>query len=503
MVECATSNEALLVLERVGPCVLLCYGKTQEHLVAHVTLIKLLKEKIVSNKLKIILVTEFKQTSLHAKLKTYGFSEVLPDPVDEKKLAARIDRSVRDLPISLDASLIADTSTFQQPIAITETVENKTIQKEEIKSEEKNIRMVPSLKIKSDFWLFQSDGTKRMIDLWAIKMKGPGPHVGKWEIENESDHTQEEQRWKWVPLENGKNIFLKEVGTWHFYGQAPRFEDRAWHFAGKNPELSFYADGKCLGAKFLTDPNGDLIIAYDSMNAVHFRESIEESINDENDESQSLTLNNGEGTQTDLATVSTLIHKKIQSVLGKLPPQTEQAIVQADPQLACLNRVGLNTGEGTGPKGVLAAKPPGPTLGPLAMAFLMSELSFKQGMSLEDRANRYCQYLAASCGNLTAELWYIRNDLWNRAGTSKNDDSVPGKTGEYLQGLKEGAARIGNNLLAGIIRSNQNQLVGALVISGDGTSGITPEYVLAIGKMASGLLHSFVFSNEIYEKNAA
>ncbi len=445
---CASSSEAISFCKTNGSGVILCFAGKQEDLASQVEILKMLKVEISKNKVKIILLTSFVPEKLFSKLKTYGFCEVYPTSMDQNTLLSKILEQISCLEEFKETPFIV----------------------QKMKTEEQKIRMLPPLQLKSDYWLYQSSGTRRVMEQWVIALKGPGPSVGKWEPVSE-------EKWKWV-FQKEAQLFLKDEGAWCFAGEIPKFKDDVWHFVGKKPELIFYdKDGKALATKFLTDFENNLIVTYDSLNAIHLRDEIEATFQKE--ESPPANL---QGDKNQAAQVSDLIQRKVEKAFQSNKKEATPLDLESQ----------------KGPEFIKSIKGQGPALGPLAFAFLVSELSCRKEYSLKQIVQRFCDYLQASCGEVNVELWYQAQGNWRCGGTSLHDE---GRLGKHLGTLKEGAIRVGNEILLSVIRNEEHPFLGAIILSGKGAIDISPEYLLAVGKMTSGLCMGLIYSTESIDES--
>ena len=133
------------------------------------------------------------------------------------------------------------------------------------------IVFVEALKLLSDFWLIEKHPPKRIAGRWLIQVQGPGP--ARWaagwrrrgkkaQSGTRSAETSRsgcgslEKWWRWVPDAGELDPFLREQGSWFFFGLLPNFSGGLWSFASGSPELGFYFKGRSYGAKFkLTEAN--------------------------------------------------------------------------------------------------------------------------------------------------------------------------------------------------------------------------------------------------------
>lgn len=509
--ECTLFLEVKEIFEKEGCCLLICNASTQADLVQHATIMKLFMEPIAAGTMRVLLTSVFQQPVLLEKLKAYGFYEIFPDPVDEKKLASRIERASRGLVRGLSRNLgqpsrsLSPRQAQPQPLSSVQTVVPS-----QIVSDEENISMISALKLESDFWLFIRQGTHRTVNRWVVHLMGPGLSVGRFVavddgpvlLDPQQSTSKEEQWWKWVPLESRKDEFLKENGTWYFWGLAPRFEEGSWFFAAKHPALSFFSEEKCLASKFFVDGKGILNVAFDSLNAIRLRSQIEstayESSVQKTEMEQGIFSNEENFSNPSIAPseFSEKIKHRLAEALGDSSAQAREILARLDQKVSVQSAFHQ---EGAlkeklavkGPAAIQAKKSLEPRLGPLAVSLLMSELTCKTDLSKEKMAHEFCQYVGASCGGLRVELWYFKSDQWSCAGTN---DNTPGQMGSVLGGFRGGAVKLGQEALVGGILNANQQLMGAMVLAGKEVENLSVEYILAVGKTTLGLLEAFVFS---------
>ena len=153
-----------------------------------------------------------------------------------------------------------------------------------------------------------------------------------------------------------------------------------------------------------------------------------------------------------------------------------------------------NREQKTGLDSIRAERPPGPTLSPLAIAFLVSELMRKKNYTTLQLAVRVCEYLEASCGGLHAELWYIQAGGWECAGSS--------------HGISPKAAALFNpaNFKAGVTQPkliDEQYFVapigelGRLVILGKGAELVSPAYLVGVCAVITGVMQSLTHVSDV------
>jgi hypothetical protein len=100
-------------------------------------------------------------------------------------------------------------------------------------------------------------------------------------------------------------------------------------------------------------------------------------------------------------------------------------------------------------------------ISPLGLGFLAAELTLKQGMTLQQMAQRYCSYVRSACKGAHAELWAKQGPEWICLGTANGADGA-----NYEQVLKIGKSAAKN--AAGIFTAPvycEGSLRGAVVVS--------------------------------------
>src|SRR4051812_17211784 len=93
--EFASSLDALNTIKLADACVVMSHVAAQDQLIKLITLLKLIQEPVAERRCRVI-VTDYLDTDiLEERLKRYGCSEVIHEPVNEKSLAFKLDRYVR------------------------------------------------------------------------------------------------------------------------------------------------------------------------------------------------------------------------------------------------------------------------------------------------------------------------------------------------------------------------------------------------------------------------
>jgi hypothetical protein len=351
---------------------------------------------------------------------------------------------------------------------------------------------VEPLTLASDFWLVEKNAPKRVAERWLIRLVGPGAAVGRWLPQEDNKDQPSESRdtssphwsgsvekwWRWVPDAGDRDPFLKEEGAWFFYGLSPNFLDGVWSFASSSPELGFYLDGECYGAKCRLRDDGVLEMARDSKAA-----------------RQALPL------------VLQSFERRVAPKAAPVRPQgqagevedrgAEDLVVSPEPEQAGAEDLRLVEPDPTaGLEKIFAVEPPGPTLSPLALAFLASELISQRDKDLRTRCDRYCAYLMASFGGLRAEIWLRAGNevpVWICIGTP---DHGPG---QFEPALRQGSglrAQGEQPVYVASIRPVLRDPIGMLVLGGKGAQKVEAAYAEAAARMVVGMVLGVKYQRE-------
>jgi hypothetical protein len=352
---------------------------------------------------------------------------------------------------------------------------------------------VDALTLKSDFWLLQKLEPKRVTDRWLVRLIGPGPAAGRWlpqaKVRGVSAEVQlEEQWWQWTPTPGEGQMFMKEAGSWLFYGLQPNIFDGFWSFISSQPELAFYESDKSLGSKIsVRETDGALLLARDSAAAVRAITLIKASF--DKMELQAERLNAEAAARP--KEVRPMVRVLGPSESAPVIPKEVTASVPAEVPRHDLRKVSIPAQ----PERPEVAEPAEearfvPKLSALALGVLASELSARRGMSAGEIARRYCGFVSNSLFGLRAELWACApGSAWSCAGTS---DSDAGKYVEAIRSEKSGWFELNGEIVQVVPVLAADEVIGALVIGGDDrVSKITSRYSLAAAQMMFGVLKHY------------
>ncbi len=256
LVECATSLEAVSIANQFDRCVLLFHAIELRDVVKHVTMLKFLKESIELERVRPIITTYIEQISVLQKLSIFGCQEVIREPIPSKSLIFKLNRSIKAL---IQLNLVQEVKPDSSGRSLARDLGLG------FEAKESNVglfRYLPPLAIESDFWFYPEGSPRRIGRRWLVKMKGPAPSVGKFEMEGS------EENWIWTPVNRLRHPFQEKEGVWRFKGQSPLFKKDTWWLVGVQPELMFYVRGECKGEKVGIDPSGILTVSKNSETAI-------------------------------------------------------------------------------------------------------------------------------------------------------------------------------------------------------------------------------------------
>jgi hypothetical protein len=139
-----------------------------------------------------------------------------------------------------------------------------------------------------------------------------------------------------------------------------------------------------------------------------------------------------------------------------------------------------------GPYAVRAVRPPGPTLHPLALAFLASELACRTETGLRQASETYCSYLSNACGGLRVELWFESEGYWLCGATH---DGSEGRFRSAVELAGGGEREPGSTV--GLIVSLDGKRHGALVLHGERADALDRDFLALAARMAVGMAMSW------------
>ncbi len=152
----------------------------------------------------------------------------------------------------------------------------------------------------------------------------------------------------------------------------------------------------------------------------------------------------------------------------------------------------------------------GPTMSPITIAFMTSELMIKRGGDDKEIADKYCKYLSAAMSGMNLELWYIDPNQGAQP-IGKDEDEKEAEFKEYVdryladpdikESLEASSKRIEEDVLVTDIRNSQKKRIGVLVLKGKDALKVPEEYLLQVGHMIVGLLESLALGQRYIDEN--
>ncbi len=266
--ECSAALEAASVTRKAGAALIIAHIVTEADIVSLASLLKLLAQEISQRKVRTLITSKVRNTSVVQTLNRYGATEIVPEPINERALWLKADRHVRALRKTLEALKSPAPSKAQKQSMEREDDEDTQIRKEKASQRAQpgtQIKLVEPLTLESDFWSSSDEKPKKVAGKWNIRFMGPPPTFGKWARVGEEDG---QTRWEWTSSDPENDPFSQLEGKWIFSGQRPEFQGDRWLFVAKHPDLSFVEGGKVLGSKMSCDGDANVYVARDSRQGI-------------------------------------------------------------------------------------------------------------------------------------------------------------------------------------------------------------------------------------------
>lgn len=168
----------------------------------------------------------------------------------------------------------------------------------------------------------------------------------------------------------------------------------------------------------------------------------------------------------------------------EIPPEISQSAPEVAPDPAAA------------PQALKSTTPREPTISPVAMAFLVSEILSRKDRGVQWVASRFCEYLSESCGGVGVELWVTNGGNWHcasiRGDLTPKYQSVAQQAEEIAKLPVRLRARVGSNDVAfTAVTTSAGQWLGTLILAGKDAHQIPLEYLSLIGRVAAGICASF------------
>lgn len=253
-----TMQDAFRLLDANKHYVIFCQLNNVDSLKELIPLLKTQRAKILSGKVRLMVLNRLTHLSVPRILGKMGFSDVISSPVVKASgLVPRIENQLAS------GGRLYFTEVDTSGVSISDPLE-----------------------IPSNSWLLRDPkDARRVRDQWIVDLIGPGPSAGRWvKKEGQPDISplltsmNEELFWEWIPRMPGQNPFTEPNSTWSFYGKRPYFSDFHWIFVSSKPQLTYLKNGESIADYFKLDPSGVLRIADNSKIALKKWNAIQASI---------------------------------------------------------------------------------------------------------------------------------------------------------------------------------------------------------------------------------
>jgi len=229
--------------------------QTREDILKLAELIKKTKAQKLPGAFKFVAVNFSYKREYEVALVKLGIQDVVTPPISVKALRHKIDLWMKNLEAKLPKS--------QEKKGLSKGNKDKSKEERSLQSFEK-VKWISPLTLEDDIWIVKNKmHVKQLLGKWLIKIMGPGPFAGEWELVR-----GQKKIWKFNLNKESQDFYLGGKGTWCFEGdQRPEFiwKDNLWFFMGKSPSL-FYQDESEVIYRFRVE-NGNLMIPENSIQA--------------------------------------------------------------------------------------------------------------------------------------------------------------------------------------------------------------------------------------------
>jgi hypothetical protein len=260
--ECSAALEVASVARKAGSAIIVAHISTDADIVSMASLLKLLAQKISQRKVRTVITSKVRKPSVVQTLNHYGATEIIPEPINERALALKIDRHIHALRNTISTN--GEAQKRDEKERESEENRKRAESKRAANASEPQIKIVDALTVENDVWCTSKERPKRIAGKWSILFFGFPPALGKWVKNGEKGG---EALWQWNSTSEF-DPFAKMPGIWNFAGQHPEFKGDRWLFVAKSPRLDLILDGKSLGAKVSTEASGDMRVATDSKQGI-------------------------------------------------------------------------------------------------------------------------------------------------------------------------------------------------------------------------------------------
>lgn len=256
----SSPTEAMVTVQQSLGGVLLVHAPDRKTIMDVLGMLRVLRPMIRAKTLSVLFTSTFTQPVLMKKFQEQGVTDVLADPVPEKALEFKLRRMLTIVERHLEKA-----HQDANPQGKKKLHTAHAHQKEEALHGKGEVRWMAPLEIKSDCWLFQGTGVRKVLGRWMLTITGPSSSAGHWvRAEKTSDEDQFTEKWRWESNQPQNDPFLQEPGTWVYWGRRPELQGEKWSMVSNKPLLQFELNGQILAVKVQEDSSGNLIVARDS-----------------------------------------------------------------------------------------------------------------------------------------------------------------------------------------------------------------------------------------------
>ncbi len=202
--------------------------KDKKSIVDIMTMCTFLKESIKLNFVKILVYNHLDNPKVEELFQKGGISDFLEDDISQKSLEYKIDLIFRTIKNNYEKHLISSKKNGK-----TKTFHIRT-------DPMSMIKFIEPINESFELWSITSKKNFNYSNnIWDLEVKGPPGKIGRWE---HVEGAEENEKWKWMFLEELVNDEFCRDGEWIFIGHKPEYHthDDSWKFVGQKPELFLF-----------------------------------------------------------------------------------------------------------------------------------------------------------------------------------------------------------------------------------------------------------------------
>lgn len=133
----------------------------------------------------------------------------------------------------------------------------------------------------------------------------------------------------------------------------------------------------------------------------------------------------------------------------------------------------------------------GPTMNPLVLGFMVSELVIRRSNSASEVAEKFCKYLSAATGGMKAEIWgLVSGEIKQLAESQEKLPSQKTEVERVLGSVEAKPVERTEGCLIALVQSETGKTLGCLAISGKETAKVPDTYLEKVAGMFAGPLES-------------